>query len=108
MKKRKYTRTTNTNDNPFKIEEGVVFTGNRGSNIHADMLIEQMLKLPVDKNKSIAIPLGICKTKNEASNLFLAAKRRVALVNRSAYYTMKTVYSVDKKSYLGARIWRLQ
>ena len=109
--KRKYTTTKwsepAVENNLFEIEEGHVYHGNRANNPYVDLLIKQMIKLPVDKTKSIFIPISVAPSKNSAQNLLLNAKRRIKVANRSAYYTLKTISSVDKKSYLGSRIWRL-
>ena len=94
-------------NNLFQIEDGHHFVGNRANNIHVDMLADQLLKLPVDKTKSIFIPLSVAANKNAAVNFFLAAKRRVYKINKNSYYTARYIESPDKKSYLGTRVWRL-
>lgn len=93
--------------NLFQIEDGHHFVGNRANNIYVDMLADQLLKLPVDKTKSIFIPVNVASNRNAAVNFFLAAKRRVYKANKNCYYSARYIVSADKKSYLGARVWRL-
>lgn len=94
----------------FQIEEGHIYTGGRSpANMHADELAEYMMKLPVDKTKSVFIPLSVAKDKVAASNLVLCAKRRAYAKIKGSFFAAKYLFSDNKlkKSYIGARIWRL-
>lgn len=94
----------------FQIEDGHVYNGGRSpANVYADQLAEYMMKLPVDKTKSVFIPLSIAKDKGVASNLVLCAKRRAYAKMKGAFFAARYLFSDNKlkKSYIGARIWRL-
>ena len=115
--KRKYTKrptkwsyevmTPKESSNPFVIEEGHTYMGNRANNPYTELLAEQMLKMKADKTFSIFISSQVAANKTAAINLVLNAKRRVKDKIKSSYFATKTILSVDKKSYLGMRVWRL-
>jgi len=65
-------------------------------------LAEIMNNLNSDGSQSILIGLHICKTKRDASNLFLAAKRRLG--NRA--FMSKCILN-EAKVYQGTRIWKI-
>jgi hypothetical protein len=65
-------------------------------------LAETMNALNSDGSQSILIGLHICKTKRDASNLFLAAKRRL---NNKAFIS-RTILN-EAKVYQGTRIWKI-
>jgi hypothetical protein len=95
--------------NPFKIEQ-VAYTGLRATPEIIVMLAKQMMNLKANKVDSIAIPLSISKNKRESSNLFQQAKTYISkTIIGENIFTIKTTFSSDaKKTYLGARIWRIK
>jgi hypothetical protein len=95
--------------NPFKIEQ-VAYTGLRATPEIIVMLAKQMMNLKANKVDSIAIPLSISKNKRESSNLFQQAKTHISkTIIGENIFTIKTTFSNDaKKTYLGARIWRIK
>lgn len=97
--------------NPFVIEEGVTLTGNRGSNISvvAQQLLEQVKKLPVDKNVSVLIPKSVAESVNQVVNLVLKVRRLLAddrHVSKNFAITMRT-FKDGNGNLVSSRIWRI-
>ena len=97
-------------NNPFVIEEGITLAGNRGSTAFtAQLLVEQVKKLPLDKNVSIAIPKAIADTANAATNLVLAVRRFLKNdkhVPKSFAITVR-IFKDHAGNYVNSRIWRI-
>ena len=111
---RKAKQTTNISSqiekNPFVIEQGIELVGNRGSaSFSAQLLAEQVKKLPVDKNVSIAIPKSIADKPSTATNLVLNVKRLLEKdpsVPKHFAITIRT-FKDHEGNYVNARVWRI-
>lgn len=97
-------------NNPFRIEEGITLVGNRGGTAFtAQLLAEQVKKLPVDKNISIPIPKTIAESANAASNLVLAVRRFLKedkSISKGFAITLR-IFKDHAGNYVNARVWRI-
>lgn len=102
-------RKADLGENPFQIEKGITFTGNRGNGLIALQLFEKVKELPVDKEVSILIPKSIASKANEASNLVLGVRRLISedkKMPKDFTIALKT-YKDGKGQYVNSRVWRI-
>ena len=95
--------------NPFQIVNNVELKGNRTINPLTEKLYLKLIELePRNRKQSVFIPLSVAKTRNEALNLILAAKR-LALSKWDKYSFSSKYYfegDVATGKYIGANVWR--
>lgn len=102
-------RKADLGENPFQIEKGVTFTGNRRSGLIALQLFEKVKELPIDKEVSILIPRNVATKATEASNLVLGVRRLISEdknIAKDFTIALKT-YKDAKGQYVNARVWRI-
>jgi hypothetical protein len=92
--------------NPFRIERGIEYAGNRTPVRSVSLLKEVLLQLPIDKKVSVVIPLTEAATKIIAANLFLNVKRILKKDKNLSSFTIRAINDA-KGNYVGSRIWRL-
>jgi hypothetical protein len=97
-----------TTTNPFKVERGIEFAGNRTPIRSVSLLKEVLLELPVDKKVSVVVPLSEASSKVAAANLFLNVKR-ILKKDKNLSKLVFTVRAIKdaQGNYIGSRIWRL-
>lgn len=105
MAKKRVIKKTPSKEVMFKIDKSVALSEIRNNSDSEAVikLAEVMSSLPEDEKSSILIALHVAKTKKEAQNIFLTAKRRL----KDNAFVSRTILNV-KGTYQGTRIWRIK
>lgn len=96
--------------NPFQIEEGIVMGGPRSVPEELKTFLkESLLNLPVDKEKSIFVPVNKIGKKNTVFYLVQQIKNEIRSqypVMKNCEYACKTSLDMERR-YLGTRVYRI-
>jgi len=73
------------------------------------MLVEQVKKLPIDKNVSVVIPKTVAESANAATNLVLKTRRMLQedpKVSKDFAITIR-IFKDANGNFVNSRVWRI-